>query len=78
MDGFALHLGSFSNDHGDGNDNDKKSDRIRQAKQQLCTSITLFCTKISLPSIHDYDVKVPHFTFCGGLEDKTTTFFFFS
>ena len=25
LDGFALHLGSFSNDHGDGNDNGKKA-----------------------------------------------------
>ena len=31
---------------------------------------------ISLPSLHDYDVKFPHFTFCGGREPKTTSFFF--
>ena len=30
---------------------------------------------ISLPSLH-YDVKVPNFTFCGGRQHKTTTFFF--
>ena len=29
----------------------------------------------SLPSLHDYDVKVPNFTFCGGREHKATTFF---
>ena len=29
---------------------------------------------ISLPSLHDYDVEVPKFTFCGGREHKTTTF----
>ena len=33
---------------------------------------------ISLPSPHDYEVKMPNFTFCGGRERKTTTFFFFS
>ena len=30
---------------------------------------------ISLPSLHDYDVKLPHFTFFGGREHKTSTFF---
>ena len=33
---------------------------------------------ISLPSLHDYDVKMPVFSFCGGREGKTTTFLFFS
>ena len=33
-----------SNGDGDGNENDKNSDRFILAKQQLCTSITLFCT----------------------------------
>ena len=32
----------------------------------------------SLPSLFDYDVKLPNFTFCGGREHKATTFFFFS
>ena len=31
---------------------------------------------ISFPSLHDYDVKVPYFTFCRGREHKTTTCFF--
>ena len=31
---------------------------------------------ISLPSLHDYDVKMRNFTFCGGREHKTTFFFF--
>ena len=35
---------------------------LRSANQQLCTCITLFCD-ISLPLLHDYDVKVPYFTF---------------
>ena len=33
---------------------------------------------ISLSSLHDYDVKVPNFTFSRGGEHRTTTFFFFS
>ena len=52
------------------------SNRFRLAEQQLCTwSRFLY---ISLPSLHDYDVKIPNFTFCGGHEHKTTTFFFYS
>ena len=39
---------------------------IGLAKQQLCTCITLF--SISLLSLHDYNVKMTNFTFCGGHE----------
>ena len=54
----------------------QESNRIRLAKQQLCTCITLLISKSSL---HDYIVKtVCNFTFCGRREHKTTTFFFFS
>ena len=44
----------------------------RRRRRQLCTSITY----ISLPSLHDYDVKMPNFTFCGECEHKTTLFSF--
>ena len=33
---------------------------------------------ITLSSLHDYDVKMPNLTFCGGREHITMTFFFFS
>ena len=52
----------------------RKSNRFRLAKQQF-SRITLFCT---LPSLHDYEVKIPNFTFCSRREHNTTTFFFFS
>ena len=52
----------------------QKSNRFRRTKQQLCTCNTLY---ITLPSLYDYDVKMPNFTFCGKREDKTTTLFFF-
>ena len=55
----------------------QKSNTFRLAKQELCTCITFFWY-ISLPSLHDYDLKVPNFTFCGGCEQKTTIFFFVS
>ena len=46
-------------------------------EQQLSTYIKLFF-HISLPSSHDYDMKLPNFTFCGGREHMTTTLFSFS
>ena len=33
---------------------------------------------ISLPSLHNYNVKLPNFTFCRGREQNATNFFFFS
>ena len=69
-------LGSLSNDDGDVNENGKKGSWFRLAKQaELCTCITPFCTFLC-PSLHDYNVKVPNFTFCRGREHKTTFFFF--
>ena len=38
-----------------------KSDRFRLAKQQLCTCITY----ISLPSLHNYNMELFNFMFCG-------------
>ena len=35
------------------------------SKTKLCTCITLFCT-FHLPSLHDYNVKMPNCTFYGG------------
>ena len=52
----------------------KKRNRFRFTKQQLCTCITLFCTFFFLPSLHDYDVKMPIFTFCGRREHKKRLF----
>ena len=51
-----------------------KNNWLRLAKQQFCVHhASLF---ISLPSLNDYDVKMPNFTFCGGCENKTTFFSF--
>ena len=69
---FHVDIRSLSNDDGDGNENGN-----RLAKQQLDTSITLFCTFLS-PCCTTYNVRVSNLTFCPGRELKTTTFFFFS
>ena len=62
----------LSKDDGDVNKNGKKSLGL---DWQNNNSARAHC---KLPSLHDYDVKIPNFTFCGGLKHKTTTFFLFS
>ena len=67
---------SLSNDDGDVNEN------VIKAIGYIGKTTTLHAHHaflyISLPSLHDYDVNMPNFTFCGGREDKAMTFFFFS
>ena len=72
----VLILESLSNEDAGGSENGKKAVLFRLAKQQLCTCITLFLY-IFLPSLLDYNVKVPKFTFWRGWEHKTITFFSF-
>ena len=57
-----------NNDDGDGNENGTENNVIG-----LEHHVFLY---IFLPLLHDYDVKVPNFTFCGGREHRTTTSFF--
>ena len=66
-------LGSLSNDDGDVNENGKKAVGLFSKTTTLHAFLY-----ISLPSLHDYDVKMPNFTFCGGREHNATTFFFSS
>ena len=64
-------LRSLSNDSGDSNENGR-----RQKKRTLLVyHVFLY---ISLPSLQDYNVKLPIFTFCGGREHNITVFFSFS
>ena len=58
---------TFSNDDGDDNENVEKAIgflRKTQKQKQTCECITLLLY-ISLPLLHDYDVKMPIFTFYG-------------
>ena len=52
-----------------------------QLKVKKTTTTTLHMhhtfSYTSLPSLHDYDVKVPNFLFCAGKNKRATTFFFF-
>ena len=69
-------LGSLRNDDGDGNEIGKKAISLdRQNNNFARASRFLY---ISLSPWHDYNVKLPNFTFCQRREQKTTTFFFFS
>ena len=54
----------------------QKSNRFRISKTTTLHVHQAFLY-ISLPSLHDYDVEMPNFTFCGEREHKTTTLFFF-
>ena len=67
---------SLSNDDGDVNENGIKA--IGYIGKTTTLHAHHAFLYISLPSLHDYDVNMPNFTFCGGREDKATTFFFFS
>ena len=72
----AVQIGSLSNDVGDLDENGKKA-KVSIGKTTALHVHHAFLY-ISLPSQHDYVVKIPNFTFCGGREHKTRTFFFFS
>ena len=55
---------SFGNDDGDGSENVKKATGLIIKPTTLHVHYTFWY--ISLPSLHDYDVKFPDGTFYGG------------
>ena len=57
-------LGTFRNDDGDGNVNVKKATGLITKTTNLHVHYTFWY--ISLPSLHDFDVKFPDGTFYGG------------
>ena len=62
--------GSFSND--DGNENAKKAMGLLSKITTLQVQHTFLY--ISLPSLHDYDVKMPDFKLYGGRKQAATNF----
>ena len=68
--------GTLRNHDGDGNENARKATGLMSKTTILHVHHAFLY--ITLPSLHDYDVKISKFTFRQGLEHKTTTFFFFS
>ena len=73
---LLLAKGSFSNDEGDGKENVIKAVGLLDKKTNLHVHHTFLYN--SLPSLHDYHVKVPYFTFSGGRKQATTNFLCFS
>ena len=61
----------IGNDDVDGNENGKKSSF---AKRKTTLNVQQAFLFISLPSLHDHDVKFPHGAFYGGGKHKTTMF----
>ena len=71
---IALSLGSFSNDNSDSNKSVKTAIGLLSKKTSLHVHHTFLY--ISLPLRHDYDVKLPNFTFYGGCKQVTRKFSF--
>ena len=69
--------GNLSKDDGDVNEDGKKAIGLDWENNTFARASRFFVC-ISLPSLHDYNVKMPNFTFCRGREPKITIFFFFS
>ena len=67
-------LGSLRNDDDGGDENGKKSNRFRQAKQQRDARASRFLVHFSAVVAR----LQRDFADCRGREQKTTTFFFFS
>ena len=66
-------MGSLSNDDGDGNEERQKAiDLLRKITTLHLYNAFLY---FSLPSLHDYDARIPEFTLYGGHKQATTNFF---
>ena len=71
--GYSL-IGSLNNDDDDVTENDKKAKGLVGKTKALHVHHAFLY--ISWPSLYDYNVKLPNFTFCGGHEHKATNFSF--
>ena len=67
-------LGSFSNDDGNGNQDVKKA--IGLLRKTTTLHVHHAFLYISLPSLHDYDVKMSNCKFYGRRKQATTNLFF--
>ena len=67
-------IGSFSKDDGNGNEDVKN--KIGLLRKTTTLHVHHAFLYISLPSLHDYDVKMPNYKFYGGRKQATTNLFF--
>ena len=63
---------SFSNDDGDGNENVKTTIGLFSKTTTLHVDHTFLY--IALPSLHDYDGKMPNFAFYGDVNNRQPNF----
>ena len=63
-----LLIGCLSNEDGNNNGKCQKGNRLNRQNNSFARAICFLY--ISLLSLHDYDVKLPNFTFCGGRDEK--------
>ena len=70
---LPVTTGSFSNDDGDGNEDVKKA--IGSLRKTTTLHVHHAFLYISLPSFHDYNVKMPNCKFYGGRKQATTNLF---
>ena len=68
----AKKLGTLRSDDGDGNRNSSKA--IGLITKTTILHVHHAFLYISLPSLHDYDVKMPNFTLYRGSTQATTKF----
>ena len=68
----TYRLGTLRSDDGDGNEDVKKA--ISSITKITILHVHHALLYISLPSLHDYDVSMPNFTFYKGCTQATTKF----
>ena len=69
-------IGSFSNDNGDGDGNEDVKNAIGLLRKTTTLHVHHAFLYISLPSLHNYDVKMPNCKIYGGRKQATTNLFF--
>ena len=65
---------SFSNDDGDGNDNENVKTTIGLFSKTTTLHVDHAFLYIALPSLHDYDGKMPNFAFYGDVNNRQPNF----
>ena len=70
-------LGSVSNEDGDGNGNENAKKAMGLLSKTTTLHVHHAFLYISLPSLHDYHLKMPDFTLYGGRNQATTNVSFF-
>ena len=67
-------LGTLRSNDADDNENVKKT--IGLISKTTTSHVHHTFLYISIPFLHDYDVKMPNLAFCGGRKQATTKFYF--